>query len=59
MALAGLILAPVPGFLALGVMGRALPRKGKKNSKRMVGQFADIMVGTSLIPTVSAQINIL
>ena len=58
------VLRPIPGIMALGVLGRSmefLPRKGKKpmGPKRMVRGFTDIMVGTSLIGPVATQVNLL
>jgi len=64
MTLEGSIARPIPGIMALGVLGRSmefLPRKGKKpmGPKKMVKGFVDIMVGTSLIGPVATQVNLL
>jgi hypothetical protein len=64
------ILKPVPGMMALGVLGKTIPKnsdfgmgkkkkKGKKNrSNRIIPRgFMDVMIGVPAISATSTMIN--
>jgi len=56
------VLRPVPGFMAMGILGESMkfiPRKGRKplSTKQMMRGFTNIMVGTSLITPTAGMIN--
>jgi hypothetical protein len=63
------ILKPVPGMMALGVLGKTIPknsdfgmgkkkRKGKKNRSSVVPRgFMDVMIGVPAISATSTMIN--
>lgn len=51
----------IPGFLALGLMGRSvqmIPKdfKKKKSTKKMIGGFTDIMIGTTMLKPISTSV---